>query len=522
MPCSTRTSEHFSNRTIMNTPPSKFSIALINPGELQRQLAQLPTNDAFAALEEIEKWLDACQAGEVSGNARFQIARLLDGAAQPHIRTLTEEYLHTARLPKPRENQIWTLLYGIWDKLARQYEICIEHGRHKEKSADMVRAQLALVITCAIAAWRQAIRWKGIRYSPVDNDYWAHPGAAYLLAEQEGFAAKPLQTHSGRGGITSPLAEYLRALIFQVSSLGCLSPPEIDLADKLIAHTQTEFVFSAEKHPQSVWWLDAAKAMPPMRLTDAVPSAPGLRFFHPGDAQARLNMLAQEIRQSNAIPARLGLEAKVSAEAILPVIQHLAACWTPTPPQRQYARHRVKHRLVVLPGFINAFIAASPEFGGKTLGLPQEVWVADNVSQGGFGAVVEKVKGDWLGIGALLAIQPGGEGNWLVGLVRRYQRVSEQEAQVGIETLSRRVASIDVGPRGSTLPPSTPALWLQDDDPKGDIRFILPLNTFVAGESLEFSYGGRRIVLTPVGRLEQGSDYEIVACRAVIAAAPKA
>ncbi|MDR1351234.1 MAG: hypothetical protein LBJ59_10790 [Zoogloeaceae bacterium] len=508
---------------MMNTPSSKPPIALINPGELQRQLAQLPTDDASAALEEITAWLNACQLGEVSGNARLQIAHLLDGAAQPHIRTLTGQYLRTARLSKNSENHLWTLLCGFWDKISRQYEICIEHGKRREKGADTVRAELAQVVTRAIIARGQVIKWKGIRYSPVDNDDWARLGAAYLLAEGEGFAKKPLlQMHAERGGVTSPFAEYLRVLIFQASSLDCLLPQEIELADRLIVYSQTEFVFSAEKTPQSVWWLDAAKAMPPTHLTDtAQTSAPTLRFFHPGKAQTRLNMLAQEIEHSNVIPARLGLETGESTQRLLSVIQHLATCWTPVPPQRQHTRHRVKHRMVVLPGFTNAFIMGSPEFGGKPLGLPQEIWITDNVSQGGFGAIVKEVKGDWLGVGALLTMQPGGEGNWLVGLVRRYQRISEQEAQVGIETLSRRITSVDVGPRASTLPPSTPALWLQDDNPKGDIRFILPLNTFDAGESLEFSYSGRRIALAPVKRLEQGSDYEIAAYRATIAAPPK-
>ncbi|MDR2364429.1 MAG: hypothetical protein LBD68_01030, partial [Zoogloeaceae bacterium] len=504
-----------------NTSPSRTSIALINPGELQRQLAQLPVDDACAALEEITEWLNACQLGEVIGNTRFQIVRLLDEAAQPRIRTLTGEYL-SERQSRDRENQLWTLLYGALDKIARQYEICIKNVIGLEKGADAARAQLALAVTCAIAAWARAIRLKGFCYSPVDNDYWGRLGAAYLLAEREGFAQKPLQTHTGRGGITSPFAEYLQILIFHVSSLDCLLPQEIDLADSLIAHAQTKFVFSAEKSAQSVWWLDAAKAMPPTRLNDAAQiSAPTLRFFHPGDAQARLNMLAQEIRQSNDVPARLGLDSSVSAQQLLPVIQHLAACWMPTPPQRQHTRHRVKHQMVVLPGFINAFIIVSPEFGGNPAGLPQETWIADNVSQGGFGAIVKEVKGDWLGIGALLAIQPGGEGSWLVGLVRRYQRISEQEVRVGIETLSRRIASVDVGPRASTLPPSIPALWLQDDNPRGDIRFVLPRNTFNAKESLEFDYSGRRIVLTPVSLLEQGGDFEIATYRAAIAATPK-
>ena len=88
--------------------------------------------------------------------------------------------------------------------------------------------------------------------------------------------------------------------------------------------------------------------------------------------------------------------------------------------------------LPVLPGLVNAFVVFSPEFGGKPMGLPLESWIVENVSRGGFGATIQDIKGDWLKVGALLSLQPEGAENWVVGVVRRYHRLSEQEAQVAV------------------------------------------------------------------------------------------
>ena len=47
-------------------------------------------------------------------------------------------------------------------------------------------------------------------------------------------------------------------------------------------------------------------------------------------------------------------------------------------------------------------------------------------------------------------MQPEGGDNWLLGIVRRYHRSSESEAQVGILTIARQTALIAMKPRKTT------------------------------------------------------------------------
>jgi hypothetical protein len=201
---------------------------------------------------------------------------------------------------------------------------------------------------------------------------------------------------------------------------------------------------------------------------------------------------------------------------LIPVLQHLVAYLAPVPPQRSHDRHRVKHRISVLNGLINAFVVFSSEFGGRPAGLQIESWVVENVSRGGFGALLNSIPGEWLKVGALLAMQPEGGDNWLLGIVRRYHREAELEARIGIQTLATKAVAIECRPRTSSsygAAATLPALLLLDGNPAGEVRVVLPANSFDLRESLDYQLDGRRFLLNPVELLEHTLDYEVARYR---------
>jgi hypothetical protein len=139
-----------------------------------------------------------------------------------------------------------------------------------------------------------------------------------------------------------------------------------------------------------------------------------------------------------------------------------------------------------------------------------ESWVVENVSLGGFGASVA-VLGDWLKIGALLAIQPEGGDNWVLGVVRRYNKDSETQAGVGIQTLSRNAHSVELLPRtsGFSATGAIPGILLREASVPGEVRIVLPVASFDVRESLEFSTDGQAHLLTPIELEESGCDFEV-------------
>jgi hypothetical protein len=190
------------------------------------------------------------------------------------------------------------------------------------------------------------------------------------------------------------------------------------------------------------------------------------------------------------------------------VLKHLAMLWSPEPPERRHTRHNVKSRLTIAHGFEGALEAIG---GADSLDFNQkaaESWVVENVSAGGFGAIVPQVKTDWLHVGTLIAMQPEGGTNWIVGAIRRVSRTSPNEARVGIETISRapRVARFRVKGLGND---ETGLLLPSAVLGSGEVAVALRSGVYPPGTNLEATLDGREHVYLPQANSERTEDYEL-------------
>jgi len=484
---------------------------LADAQELKRIIAALPKDNAFRAVDEIAGWLESAQAADQLPIDRlYEATRQFDEAIQPHLRRLCREYLHTPRMSRTEEKRLWSISHGFWLLLADTYERCLNATAGGGRPAEQLKTALPLICVRLIAALAAALKWEQFHYGPSANAIWARLGSALLRAEAAGVGTRPVQFG---GSISSPVQEYQKVMVFQAASTDSLLPLEIELAERLIEHFLGGFIFTAQAEHDCVYWVDLQLAQPPLRLA-LMPAAavPSQRFFKPGPAHAAICDLLKSLERGDEIPADLKLGAQYYPRTLIPVLRHLAAYLAPIPPQRRHDRHRVKHRMSVLNGLVNAFVAFSGEFGGKPAGLQMESWVVDNVSRGGFGAQVNDIPADWLRVGSLVAMQPEGGENWLLGIVRRYYRATESDARVGIETMARHACSVELRVRAASSYAAiagTPALLLENRGEPGEVRVVLPPASFDLQESMEFSIDGRRCLLAPTALLEQTADYEV-------------
>jgi len=508
--------------TVSNLFGQKIDHPLADAKDLKRILASLPIDNAFKALDEVAGWFESLQvAQDFPEDLLFDVARQLDETAQVHVRRLSRDYLHAPRLSKSEEKRLWSIVNGFWMLAAACYERCLlRASQPKDKVAERLQPMLPLLCVRLQAALAALLKWNQFRYGPIANDLWERMGRVYLQAEAGQYADKALKCYPVSPNTTSVSREYLKALIFHASSMGCLLPQEIELAQRLISYFLPGFVFSARSDHESVYWVNPATPIPPTRLAALPASSPNLRFFKPGTAIVAAEALLHELERGGELPADLDLGAQYASRALLPVLRHLTGCWSKIPPQRRHERHRVKHRMSVLNGLVNAFVAYSGEFGGRPAGLPLESWVVENVSRGGFGALVSDIRSEWLKVGALIALQPDGGDNWLLGIVRRYQRQSESEAQVGVQVIARQVVAVELKPRAASsyaAVTGNPGLWLRDENESGEARVVMPSASFDLRESLEFEFDGRRHLLSPVALLEHNPDYEVARYRLLVA-----
>jgi hypothetical protein len=144
-----------------------------------------------------------------------------------------------------------------------------------------------------------------------------------------------------------------------------------------------------------------------------------------------------------------------------------------------------------------------------------ESWIVENVSVGGFGALVPQVRGDWLRIGCLIAMQPEGGKNWLVGVVRRLSRPTLEQAAVGIQTLARTASAVELRIQtGNLTSLDTEQGILLDPTPAGgEVQLLVRQGVNAPGQTFVLEGSGRRTILLPAGVAERGQDYELIRCR---------
>ncbi len=471
---------------------------LADPREAKRVCEALASREPGDAIDEATALLESLlRVPGFKPEQRLALALQLDEAAIVPARRLGREYV-SARLSRPQEQRLFEANRDYWTALIGAYEDTLRRLDAGEKGIDAIKPLLPQLQVRLLHAAGQLLKWEQFRYGPMDGELWHLMGRVYLGAVQRKLVDKPVPLYPGMAEPTTAASEYLRVLVFHASSMDNLLPIEIELAEYLIAHFLPRFVFSAEARPENVYWVDAAKAAPPARLARPPEISPTLRFFNSIPAIAAVEQLMASIGRDGRIPADVNLGGTYTPEAVRPVLEHLAMCWAPKPPMRSHARHRDKSRLAVAHGLA----AMHRQLSGSGDGAECEAWVVDDVSQGGMGAKVMLGGADWIRIGTLVAMQPEGAGNWLVGVVRRFVRDSESVGAVGIQTISKTPRAIVADAGGLR----TDGILL--DLPKqGDtVRMALPADAWEEGVGLLFPLDGVRVQLFPEAVVENDRD----------------
>jgi len=479
--------------------------------EAKRLLDELPAQDA-KALEELAGWHESLAAADVKADLRIQRQLAVDEAAQARIRKLAREVL----TPSPQTSKFqdtinWTRLHEYWRQAGLSFARSIDSFLQGARGVD--KTLLPITVSRALRCFAQQIKWQHVRYAPADIHVWGVLNRIYAFAELRGVTEARVNLY-GAGGIeSSPRQEFLKAQMLGASSPDSLQPLEVELAERVINELAPGFTLAAQPDRELLYWTDLALATAPLRSLREPKPSPSVRFFGPGSAAAALTALIRKIETTREVPAGINLGANYDAEAVLSAMGHLAVYWDREPPERRHPRHSVKSRLVIAHGFKGVVEALGGDGGSLDFNpAAAESWAVDNVSAGGFGAVARQTKADWLKVGTLVAMQPDGGPNWVVGAVRRVTRVSKDETRIGIETLSRAPALS----RFSGGAEEEQGVMLAAAPDTGETSIALRAGVFTQGRNLEAAVDGKQHVYMPQEVDERGDDYEIAIFRAMI------
>lgn len=483
-------------------------------------IAELPANNAPKALEEVTFWLDSIIRTEgFKLDHRYQLFDLLDQAAKNHQRRINQDYLAIDRQEKFRENKLWSTVFEYWKMLGLAYEQCIELFEAEASGAGAIKKTVPVIIARAMRSLTLQLKWILLRYGLAEDRVWDELGRLYLFAEKVDIATTPIEIYPGPHGRGMIRQEFLKALMLCISSTDGLTPVKQEIAERTVANFGDLYILDSGLATGCNYFFDLAARKPPARVIKGAEPGSTVRFFGAGPALPALERLLEAIKTQGVTPAALNLGGTYELDLVVSVMQHLAQYWSDTPPARSSERRRIATSMTVVGGLQKIIETVTPPAEDDSLDFNAqgggENWIVENVSDGGFGAIIPQAKIEWPKVGSLLGVQTETAQNWGAGLVRRLTSDEFQQRRAGIQLLSMVVIPVTLAPAidGSTADPgrdgSSAVLLSKSPDKNGEILLLLREGSFSPRQALDMNVRGKQYYLMPGRLIEGGEDFDL-------------
>lgn len=490
---------------------------MADPAQARQIMDGLPAKDPIKALEEIADWLESVNhADGFEVDRRLESVELFDIAARRHQTELTKEYLSTPRVQKFLENRLWSAGFAFCQQLGDAYIRCIKEYLSGFSGSTATGTTLPVIVARGMHAFALQLKWTLLRYGLVEERIWAEIAQLYRLAGQKEIADESVVLYPGADGETTVRREFLKALMLTASSTDGLPPVRQDIAERVIAHFAGAFRLSA-RPDGCTHSFDLAAPRSPARLLKAVYPAPTLLFFGAGEGLARLRQLKDLASARAALPQEINLGGVYPHDVVLDVLKYLEQYWSDKPLARGSERRLTAARVTVVPGVDEVFAVLDPsrssqlDFSGH---LTAESWIVENVSDGGYGAIIPAQKTDWIKVGTLIGIKTETSNYLGVGLIRRIARDAHQQRRVGIQLLTKAAIPVVMSKSGAITSVNVdlttePAILLTaTPDAQGEVGVLLRGGAFSGREKLEMRYRDQSYLLMPQRIVEFGEDFD--------------
>jgi len=467
---------------------------------------EIPKHDPLKALQELTSWIESVSA-ESDFNADYQLSlvRLLDQAARTHEIRLSQEYFTVMAPQKIMESRLWNALSEYYLQVSLASLTALRRYRSGDKGAAAMKQELPQVTVRGIDAVAGRLKYAVARYAPVEQSIWEQLAELYSTAESLQYLDVPVPTQEGRNSNTSVRHEFAAVLVWYASCAGSVSRLDSHLAHRLAMHLRSCFTAEANFGPGSLFDFDLRHPAPPIRISSARSPQPGQLFIAVEGAQERIEACFKSL-EKNIVPEEINLVGDYDADLVRNVLDRLAECWALPQQARRNARVNVNVSIKVVTGYAGILervgLGADAEIAGVS------IWEAEDISSGGFRAVLASQDAKGLEVGSLIGSQPENVNHWGVGIVRRLSRDRQLSLNVGVELLSNNVHVVRLhGSNSGIGNAGQPALWFDGGDP-GEVSLLLQRHSFSNGRSWRAQMGETTFLLIPIALQEENDDYE--------------
>ncbi len=467
---------------------------------------EIPKHDPLKALQELTSWIESVSA-ESDFNADYQLAllRLLDQAARTHEIKLSQEYFTVIAPQRIMENRLWSALNEFYLQVSLACLTALKRYRNGDKGAAAMKPELPLVTVRGINAVAGRLKYAVARYAPVEQSIWEQLAELYSAAESLQYLDVPVPMHEGQNENTSVRQEFAAVLVWYASCAGSVGRLDSHLAHRLAMHLRRCFKVAGDLGPNSLFEFDLQHPAPPIRISAAIVPQPGQLFIAVEGVQESIDACVKSL-DKNIVPEEINLVGDYDAELVRNVLHRLAACWMLPQQARRNARLKVNVSIKVVTGLSGVLDKVGSGSDSESGGV--SVWAAQDISNGGFRAVLAAQDAKRLEVGSLIGSQPENVNQWGVGIVRRLSPDNQLKLDVGVELLSNNVHVVRLrGSNSSIGDVGQPALWFDSGD-AGEVNLVLQRYSFSNGRSWRAQMGETTFLLIPLALVEETDDYE--------------
>jgi hypothetical protein len=485
-------------------------------------IAHLTGSDSVRDLAMVTTALDAVMGNDaLLLEDRFSEIHKLDAAAQPCHFNMIREYLATPRHKKARESELWGGAYGYLIELYSAYLSCLQRYEADPRGAARFRMELPIAVVRALRALRLQLKWALLRYITPEQRIWTEMAGLYSFAVSNGLAAERIPFYPGQQIIVQE--EFVKALMIATASSDSLRPEELDLATRLVDHYARFFVIAEKPFEGCTHWFNLRDPGRPARATREPPeNSAAIQYFGAGEALANVEAVLAEMSYTGEMPQDLQFYEKQDSQLLSSALKHLALDWAGKTQARRDQRRKITSRVTVVPGLTEIMRALDFAVNDSLDFTDQpaaESWIVEDSSEGGYGAVIPSVAGDWVEVGSLVGIEGASIREWRIGVIRRVNRLEGDQQRVGVQLLGSDAALValtqeDGRPTAKSAAdsPAEPAVLITGKPKRHtDVEVLVRSGMFTNLNETDMRLGNKRYRLKPTRVVERNARAERVA-----------
>jgi len=454
-------------------------------------LKQLPALDVIGRQQHVMRAFDALrQARRPLDLGRVQAIEFLDSALGADRRQLTKQYVENHDAAGKLAERIWQAAYEMTQGFLYAYQTALEEAVSQDGNSRW-RAALPLLFARLLHYYGTDAKLRVFRFERWIPGKWMELHRAYLRATELGVDRSPAVLGSAGPNATAwtPEQEYLNALLIHQLNTGNLSPSQLDWAASQLRAWSRKLVLDAVPRSPEGFFVDLAgraglvrragtDAGSMLRYVDTTPLAESLeRAIHAlrsaeatdlGPAapinQQRIAIL-EKVRPAVApnVNAELRKDPRVACQVsarvrigLARICRELATKGADA--QAEGASEQIEVYAVSDAPRVRRQHDEHDSLAMSLSSFSDPMWQVKDRSLAGLRIAASGGIGQSLALGGLVAVRQSDVSDWVLGVVRRLNKVSSDDVEAGVSLIAERVV---------------PVVLHAKRDPKEDLGFVV-------------------------------------------------